>query len=83
MQNKLIELGFYNKYKSIELLAHAIKIKKQQPLLKTADIYRKIARATDRSCTSVEMYIRLAIKKAQNEYNTLTNTQVITLLAQQ
>jgi hypothetical protein len=83
MINKLIELGFYDKYKSVELLAHAIVIKQQNPLLNTNNIYKKVACATERSITSVELYIRLAIKKANNEYKTLTNTQAITILAKQ
>lgn len=83
--NKLLRNGFDLKKSGygLLLLAVAISIKKQNPNIKTRTIYSILAIDTKNTQTSIVNNIQTAIKNSNNKFKELTNTQVITLLAQQ
>jgi hypothetical protein len=81
MERKLLDLNFSCSGKGIHLLADAVTIKKEKPLIDMMDIYYEVSRKRKMTISNVERCIRYCIKNSDNKYKKFKNSEAITALA--
>lgn len=81
MEKKLVEMNFKAENNGLYYLAEAVKIKKENKLIRYCEIYKKIAEKYNVTYYAVERCLRYCIRNSNNLFKLDTVSNVISRLA--